>query len=171
MPTAIVIGHTFEHPGSYSPILNVSEWYYWQEFRDTYCKDLDVDFFEHNYMIRSYNERQRDMGVKTSGYDLVLELHFNGAESNQANGVEALHYFSNENTKDLSEYFCELVSNTFDIKNRGAKGLYSPSQRGYGFVNHMRGDAILLEPFFGSNYNDCDNFVKHIFVDILREIC
>jgi N-acetylmuramoyl-L-alanine amidase len=165
---AIVIGHTFEAPGLRSDIIGDSEWYFWRDQCDEYFSRR-YDVFEHYIYASSYTRRQEIMGDMTKDYDWVFELHFNGADSPQANGVEAFHYFSNPNTKAFSEYYCARMSEVLGIKNRGAKPLYSKSQRGFGFINEMRGNAVLLEPFFATNKDDVYNFNPYQHFSIFNE--
>jgi len=165
---ALVVGHTFDTPGYFSNILEESEYFYWSEFCDDYTENGNI--FKHDIGIDSYTERQRLMATYTHDYDLVMELHFNAAESTQANGVEAYHYFSNKKTRTIANLYCKLVSESMGIKFRGAKPLYNKHQNGFGFVSQTKGNAILLEPFFASNYNDCDKFNRAAYEEVLKQV-
>ena len=162
---AIVIGHHKFSKGAKSNYL-LSEWDLMSEVAEN-LKDV-ADIFYHNPKIGGYNSRQKVMGKKTSEYNIVFELHYNAA-SPQANGCEALYYFSNNEGKAIAEEFCLLVNSKMGIKNRGAKALHSENQRGFGFVYNMKGTAIILEPFFGTSCKDVNLFDKTIYTNILRQ--
>lgn len=147
---AFVIGHYELQKGVYSNILGISEWNYWNLFYDKYLKDLGDKFIHPKKS--SYTQRQKTTSDLTKNYDLVFELHFNSSAP-EANGVEALVYFSNDKMKKVGKYYCDIME-TFGLRNRGVKPITGGD--GYGFLKATVGDAILLEPFFGSNKKDCD---------------
>ena len=107
------------------------------------------------------------MSKLTKGYDLVFELHFNGS-SPQTNGVEALVYYSNRKMYKIGSLYCELMNKRLGLKNRKCKKM--TSGKGFGFLSLMKGDAILLEPFFGSNHNDCVKYNDREHALIIEEI-
>ena len=162
---AIVIGHHKISKGAKSNYL-LSEWDLMSEVAEN-LKDV-ADIFYHNPKIGGYNSRQKAMGKKTSEYKIVFELHYNAATP-QANGCEALYYFSNNEGKAIAEEFCLLVNSKMGIKNRGAKALHSEDQRGFGFVYNIKGTAIILEPFFGTSCKDVNLFDKTIYTNLLRQ--
>lgn len=165
MKIAIVVGHHRLSKGAKSIYLP-SEWDLMKEVAEN-LKDV-ADVFYHNPNIGGYGARQRAMGKRTANYDIVFELHYNAA-SPQANGCEALYYFSNKEGKRIAEKFCNMVSQFMGIKNRGSKALHSDNQRGYGFVYNMKGTAIILEPFFGTSEKDVTLFHKAKYADMLRQ--
>ena len=162
---AIVVGHHKFSKGAKSSHL-LSEYDLMSEVAEN-LKDV-ADVFYHNPKIGGYNSRQKAMGKKTSKYKIVFELHYNAATP-QANGCEALYYFSNNEGKAIAEEFCLLVNSKMGIKNRGAKALHSENQRGFGFVYNMKGTAIILEPFFGTSWKDVTLFDKKMYADLLRQ--
>ena len=166
---ALVVGHNFQKPGYFSEILGESEYFFWSAFTEEWGEYIGVDVFKHDIM-GGYTQRQRETAILTADYDLVFELHFNAAESSQANGCEAYYYFNNQTSKTLAALFCELFSNVSGIKNRGEKPLYNKNQNGFGFVNETKGHAILLEPFFASNEIDCSYFYEDEFATTLKEV-
>jgi len=162
---AFVIGHNSRDRGAYSDCLGVSEWDKWNKFYDEHLTRLG-DKFNHN-LSRSYTQRQKSMAKLTKDYDLVFELHFN-ASSPLANGVEALVYYSNRKMYALGSLYCKLMSESMGIKNRGCKKVTGGN--GFGFLKETRGSAILLEPFFGSNLNDCQKYKDKKHAQVIEQI-
>ncbi|WP_136464944.1 N-acetylmuramoyl-L-alanine amidase [Flagellimonas onchidii] len=161
MKVAIVIGHTKLRQGAYSPHLNITEW----EFNKIIAERLEdvATVFCYDSYNGGYTSMIKRMArrINRQKFDLVLELHFNAAESKQANGCEALYYFNNPYAKLLGEDFCELMEIAFNIKNRGAKALYGKHQRGFAAVYYPKPTTLILEPFFGSNSEDCKKLNQH----------
>jgi len=154
---AIVVGHHKFAKGAYSPHLKAYEW----DFNNKVVEHVksNVDIYFHNPNIRGYRSRQKAMAKRLNkkSYKLVLELHFNASDSPSANGAECLYYFKNKVGKTLSNLFCKVIHNNTDIKNRGAKALYNSKDRGYWFLYYPKATALILEPGFGTNYDDCIN--------------
>ena len=164
MKVAIVIGHHKLSKGAFSKYFGLKEYDFYNKYLNELKKYGDVFF--HNYLLRGYNARQRSMARKTLGYDLVFELHFNSLDGDTS-GCEALYYYRNKDTLKLSKVFCETYTNLTGTRNRGAKPLVSDAQRGFGFVYNQKPPAILLEPFFGDNIEDCKAFDINIFLRAL----
>ena len=82
--------------------------------------------------------------------------------------MEALYWKGNENTRKLSEKYCQLVHDKMNIKIRGAKGINEGN--GAGFLKKTRGWAMILEPFFGSSYEDCLKFDKEKYREVIIEL-
>ena len=167
MKVAIVIGHTKKDKGAYSEHLKISEW---DLFKQVIEKDLllDVDMFLHDPEISSYTKRQELTAKNTQFYDLVFECHFNAANT-KAQGCEALYYHGSKSGKNIATKFVEIWSKETGIKNRGAKPL-NVGDNGYGFVMKTKGTAVLLEPFFGDNANDCDKWNADVFVKVIKQL-
>ena len=147
---AFVIGHTSKDKGAFSTFLQVSEFDLFKEFANKHLSEIG-DIFLHDETITGYTQRQADTATKTTSYEYVFELHFNAATP-AAEGCEALFYTGN---------------------TRGAKSL-NASDRGFGFVSKQKPTALILEPFFGSNEDDCRNFkqdkYKKVIFDLIEYI-
>ena len=171
MKTAIVIGHIPSAQGATSKHLEinqVTEFSYFKDFAETDLIDV-CDVFIHED-IKGYETRQKVMAERTKEYDLVFELHYNSFNT-KAKGVEALHYYKNQNTKLIAQKFSELVHEKMDIPIRGNRGAIGLSKgNGYGFVKNMKGWALVLEPFFGDNKSDCEKFDKSKFKEVIVEV-
>lgn len=160
---AFVIGHYELDKGAYSTILGVSEWNYWNLFYDKYLKHLGDRFIHSNKS--NYTQRQKLTSELTKDYDLVFELHFNSSAP-EAHGVEALVYFGNEKMQKVGQYYCDLMED-YGLRNRNVKP--TTGGNGYGFLKATVGDAILLEPFFGSNKEDCETYSDENHYDVIKK--
>lgn len=166
MKVAFIVGHTRVRKGAYSKHLLKYEYDFYKDL-ENYLKPLG-DVFYHNYLIYGYNSRQKHLAKHTKDYDLVFELHFNSANG-KAEGCEALYYHKNEQTKLLSQIFCDEYTDMSGSRNRGAKPLRTKKDRGFGFVYNQKPPAILIEPFFGDNAIDCARFTPHNLFEALRK--
>ena len=162
---AFVIGHNKNDKGAYSKELGFSEWDYWNYFYINNLCHLG-DLFNHS-LSSSYTSRQKSMSNLTKDYDLVFELHFNAGPLS-ANGVEALIYSGNNKMKIIAELYCKLMSDKLSLRNRGCKE--KSSGNGFGFLKLTKGDAILLEPFFGSNKSDCNKYSHKQHALVIEEV-
>jgi len=164
---AFVIGHTSKDKGAFSTFLQISEFDLFKEFANKHLSGVG-DIFLHDETITSYTQRQADTATKTTEYEYVFELHFNAATP-AAEGCEALFYTGNTKAKKIAEKFCSLMVHFLDMKNRGAKAL-NASDRGFGFVSKQKPTALILEPFFGSNEDDCRNFKQEKYKKVIFEL-
>lgn len=172
MKIAVVVGHHANDGGAYSEFLRTSEF----NFYSTVVKKLkDVEVFFHNPNIKSYTTRIKDTATRLNAgkFDLVIECHFNAA-SEAANGCETLYYFNSKKGKEYAQKFSDIVNKKTEIKlrNGGLKALVNSNDRGFASVYYPSAPAILIEPFFGSNQNDClkirnSDFMAEIIQDFI----
>jgi N-acetylmuramoyl-L-alanine amidase len=160
---AFIVGHTSRDKGAFSPHLNVSEW-------DFYCSIIDQlkgDVYFHDANIRSYDQRCRDTAARINkkNYEVVIALHFNSAAAT-AHGTECL-YISNSGLEYAKKFNKEVSK--MGLRNRGEKRLINTS-RGYSEIYYPKAPAILIEPFFGSNIDDCKKINKTRLIQILNEL-
>lgn len=165
---ALVVGHTEgKDKGAYSETLKTSEFDYWLDIakRIENLGNIEVHIFDtFTHKIQSYYEREKALAdkINNSGvvYDVVFELHFNAA-SPLAHGTECLHWFASEKGRKIanrvSNYICDNLNMTIR-GNNGARALVNKNDRGYWFTYLLRYPAVILEPFFGSNKEDCEKF-------------
>lgn len=156
---AIVIGHRTKDQGAYSPYLGESEYtymekvaYYLQDIADVYQRPNTLFVSEAtriNQMVNTINKQK---------YDLVLSLHFNSFKDSKAHGATALHYITNSRTKQIAHEFVALVAENFGVKKRALIAIKSTKERGGVLIENTHADAVLLEPFFGSNQADALKF-------------
>lgn len=156
---ALVIGHNFSDKGSYSKHIGISENEFFRYVAsDVLERGYDVDIFTRRKNSTYGAEMREELAMINAGaYDLVMELHFNGSDNSQANGTEVLVYHKSEKGKKYAKLFNEAISDLTGIKIRG-NGLVEvkteKDRGGYGIVN-SKPVWILVEPFFGSNLEDC----------------
>lgn len=171
MKIAFAIGHNESDKGSYSPFLDKSEWDLFNEMRN----DLECigDVWTHDKSIKSYTERCKDISERIgSGYDLTIFLHFNSFNG-VANGCEAFYWHSNKDAFYRARMFVDVYSDSTKTSPRGAKPYEKVSgklPRGAGEVYYAKSTAILLEPFFGDNKEDCEKFDKVKFIHAIKEM-
>lgn len=160
MKTAIVIGHHEKSKGAYSKYFGVREW----DFYNEVCKYLkNVSIFYHNTEISGYTSRIKDTAsrINRGNFDLVIEMHFNSAVHDSANGCETLYYYRSEKSKQFALTFSNLITSRTGIKSRngGLKALSNRNDRGFASVYYTKSPTILIEPFFGNNTEDCKKIV------------
>lgn len=189
LKVALIIGHNKRSKGAYSRILG-SEYDYWKGISEKIKAEIPalVDVYErkpNQYYIREMFEVLEKLN--SNNYKFCMELHFNAAASEQANGCECLVYFGNNKAKELATDFMARLQNKFGSKIRtkenvikvkmqekmvGGKvweeerkettrGLIlvqdSKTRGGYGICK-SKGTYILVEPFFGSNPDESLKF-------------
>ncbi|GGC87565.1 N-acetylmuramoyl-L-alanine amidase [Halopseudomonas salina] len=87
--------------------------------------------------------------------DIALEFHCNAFRAATATGVETLSW---PGQMDLGGRICNVISETLDIANRGAKGEASGQHSRLAFVS--RGGGIIVELFFISNPQDVARYQR-----------
>lgn len=162
---ALCIGHSRKikgryDGGAYSPFLKQNERDFNLEVADIVARNLDrmgedchviSDYAGNGYGLAMFDVAKKVQSIHAS---IAVELHFNSA-SPSANGHEWLYWHSSVTGKKLAQAFSDTFSDDFPgIKSRGLKAL-APGDRGAEFVKLTHCPAILVEPFFGSNENDC----------------
>ena len=160
---AIVIGHTEKSQGAYSDYFQMHEWKFFNSFIGKLKEVGDVYF--HNPKISSYRQRMKSTAneLNKKNYDMVLCLHFN-AFNGRASGTEVLCV--SEKGAIIGTNFNAYMAK-LGLKNRGVKKLNSNS-RGYSEIFHPQAPAVILEPFFGDNPNDCKLFNIDKFIEALK---
>ncbi|MDH2315239.1 N-acetylmuramoyl-L-alanine amidase [Fusobacterium nucleatum] len=179
MKVALVIGHNKRSKGAYSSIVG-SEYDYWKKIAEKIKTEIPlmVDVYErkpNQYYTREMLEVLEELNK--NDYKFCIELHFNAAASEQANGCECLVYHKNNNAKELATNFMARLQNIFGSKIRGNHGIIeiqdSKTRGGYGICN-SKDTYILTEPFFGSNNDESLKFsvekdVVDLFVNFIKE--
>ena len=179
MKVALVIGHNQRSKGAYSSIVG-SEYDYWKRIADKIKSEIPefVDVYErkpNKAYILEMNEVLKELNK--IDYKFCIELHFNAAASEQANGCECLVYYKNNEAKELATNFMAKLQNIFGSKIRGNHGIIeiqdSKTRGGYGICN-SKDTYILVEPFFGSNNDESLKFsvekdVVDLFVNFIKE--
>mgnify|MGYP005996324713 CR=1 FL=1 len=132
MKVAIVIGHTKKSKGALSKYFGLREWDFYNEVDK--CLH-NAKTFWHDANISGYTSRIKDTAnrINKENFDLVIEMHFNSAVHESANGCETLYYYRSDKSKQYALKFSELVSNRTGIKvrNNGLKALTNKNDRGF----------------------------------------
>lgn len=117
-----------------------------------------------DYPVRGYGAAMKWVGKKAYelGAKCAVELHFNSSDRASASGHEWLYYKTSQRGRALAHRLDEAMALARpDAKRRGVKPLGDPSERGYEFVRSTPCPSVVLEPFFGSNAQECLEFVGH----------
>ena len=155
---AVKVGHTSYAKGAYSLTIGESEYDYnlavakkLVELGD--CKNIKYEMFTFDPKVSSYTKRQQLVAKKINedDFDLVIELHYNSAESHTARGVLVLYYYKSSKGREAAKVIGDSIFNVFQTERDPDVGLSSDKQNGYQAVVTPKPVAILLEPFFGSN--------------------
>lgn len=161
---AVKVGHTKTAKGAYSPIIGESEYDYNLDvanFLASLSNDqVKIDVYTFDEKISSYTKRQKAVSdvLNKKNYDLVIELHYNAAESNTARGAYSLYYYKSVKGKEAALIIGNSIFDEFRIERDGDVGLNSDKQNGYQAVVTPKAVAILIEPFFGSNPVESQHF-------------
>lgn len=170
MKVAIVVGHRKNARGAHSKTLKATEYDFNSKVAE-YLKGVADIYFRTDF---GYSEASRVKNmckrINRKKYDLVIELHFNSFHNPQAHGCTALHYITNKRTKQFCIDFCREVRNEFGIKARQVMPIKSKRERGGVFILNCNANAVILEPFFGSNVQDCQK-IKGKEDDYANLIC
>jgi N-acetylmuramoyl-L-alanine amidase len=106
-------------------------------------------------IIRAYNEAAKWKP------DIMVELHFNAASSKRASGFETLHGPS-EDSRILAEKIHEWIGSAMpDLRRRRVKKLTN-GDRGWANVSALQVPTVIVEPFFGSNVDDCEQVLSQM---------
>ena len=161
MKIAIVIGHHKESKGAYSNYFGMREYDFYKDVQKSIhfiWETYEVDFYEHDSSISGYTSRIKDTAsrINKKDYDLVISMHFNSFEP-QANGCETLYFYNSKKGEKYAKSFNNLFTKIVRVKDRGIKALTNKKDRGFAMLYYPKAPTILIEPFFGSNDDDCRN--------------
>ena len=186
MKVALIIGHNKRSKGAYSTIVG-SEYDYWKRIAEKIKTEIPelVDVYErkpNEYYTREMFEVLEELNK--NNHKFCIELHFNAAESEQANGCECLVYYKNNKAKELATNFMIRLQNKFGSKIRTKENILKETEvvngkektvekkettrglilvqdsktRGAYGICKSKDTYILVEPFFGSNNEESLKF-------------
>lgn len=159
---AICVGHSRKGDMGAVSCGHVNEWTYNKKVAEYLKSDLQeygiTSFVVDNYggTYGSYTSSINWLvnHLKEQKASVAIELHFNAAASQDANGMEMLYWGSSRIGLSLAEYVLQGCQKYFPLsRNRGAKGLTKGS-RGATFLRKTHCPALITEPFFGTNWQD-----------------
>lgn len=150
---AAIVGHTRESPGAFGQDPIGQNEYFWNsdlaermKQHATGFADLSVEvFFRDLGGIPGAYRRAGEWGA-----DACIELHFNSFEGN-ARGTETI--FVTERSQPLAEALQAAMVGVLALRDRGT----NPPREGRGrqSLTQLQVPSVIVEPFFGSNPNDC----------------
>ena len=156
---AIVVGHNRVAQGAIRVLDRETEWRYNQDLAER-IRDLDPD------RVRIFFRPPGRGGVRACyrevdawGADLSVELHFNAVRNRTVSGTETLTSGTDGSRRLAAAIQGRMVS-VLGLPDRGCK-VRTPwakrriDRRGSTSLFAGRAPAVLVEPFFGSNPDDC----------------
>ncbi|MEM9399979.1 MAG: N-acetylmuramoyl-L-alanine amidase [Verrucomicrobiota bacterium] len=169
---AVIIGHNAQQPGAtaVAPV-SESEYPFNVKIADLMVRLAEAFGIEIKKIERPYLGPYRRFGVATGNYtkevktayqecdawgaDISTELHFNAAGPT-ARGSEVLASGST-NSMEFARLTQKGLVKAYNRQGRHDRGVKprSPKERGGISLHSGKAPAILVEPFFGSNDEDC----------------
>jgi N-acetylmuramoyl-L-alanine amidase len=163
LKVAVVVGHNSNKKGARAlPPLDLHEFDYYNPIADIMVQEgpdfgLEVRKFNRQD-VGSYSQEIRNVYAEVDEYDpdISIELHFNSADAPNARRSEVLSSGSTNSLRLAAIIYDELVQSF----NRTAKPhlhvkTLQNNDRGYVSLHAGRAPAVIVEPFFGSNNEDC----------------
>lgn len=162
MKLGIVVGHTNLDKGAASPHLGQQEY--------TWNSDLAQRIVALNSPIGRKVFFRDGVGVAGAyaaadawGAKLTVELHFNSAHLHTATGTGVLYLAGSQRGRRFAGFLYARINAVLGLGEwpKGTGGVVTPYQasgaqmRGQRSLTAGRAPATLIEPFFGSNPNDC----------------
>ena len=163
---AVIVGHNERSQGAvcqHAPLTGISEWAYNTDVASAMVRlgdehGLDVRVFYRDAHL-SYSRQIAKVykqEVDPWGADLSIELHFNGATSSQtrysvtlSSGSDASLRFARRAQAAMARVFKRRANEDRGVITRAR------AERGGWSLRAGKSPAILVEPFFGSNQQDC----------------
>jgi N-acetylmuramoyl-L-alanine amidase len=163
MKLGIIVGHTRADEGAFSRTLNQQE-YSWNS--DLANMILAVNSgVERRVFFRDNGGIDGAYGASDQwGSNITVELHFNSAHLSTATGTGVLYLSGSTRGKRFATHLFERTNAVLRLGDwpKQTGGVVTPFQasgqqmRGQRSLTAGRAPATLIEPFFGSNPNDCN---------------
>lgn len=160
---AIVVGHNSVSPGAsaVAPISR-SEFKFNNEVADAMVLEAPhYNIFAKRFNRVNHNSYSAEIAAVYAEVDAwsagcALELHFNSLNA-QSTGTEMLHASGSTRGRELGLKLVGEVGTLLGLKIRHINGLKAlqSGDRGYSSVVASAAPTVLVEPFFGSNKEDC----------------
>ena len=163
---AICVGHSRKGDTGAVSCGGINEWTYNKKVAEYLKSDLQeygissfvVDDYGGTY--GSYTSAMNWLAkhLKKEKASIAVELHFNASSNQKAEGMEMLYWKTSRIGMSLAEYLIRGCQRYFPlIKNRGAKSR-DKGARGATFLRTTHCPSVIVEPFFGSNWQDWITF-------------
>ena len=163
---AICVGHSRQGDTGAVSCGGINEWTYNKKVAEYLKSDLQeygissfiVDTYGGTYGSYTSAMNWLTKHLKEQKASIAVELHFNAADNEKAEGMEMLYWHSSRIGLSLAEYLLRGCKRFFPlVKNRGIKKIIK-GDRGATFLRKTHCPAIISEPFFGSNWQDWITF-------------
>lgn len=163
LKVAVVVGHNSNKKGAKAlPPLDLHEFDYYNPIADIMVQegsDFDLEVRKFNRRdVGSYSQEIRNVYAEVDAYDpdISIELHFNSVDAPEARRSEVLSSGSSNSLKLAGIIYDELVQafNRTSKPHLQVKTL-EKNDRGYTSLHSGKAPAVIVEPFFGSNPEDC----------------
>ncbi|WP_306115515.1 MULTISPECIES: N-acetylmuramoyl-L-alanine amidase [unclassified Roseovarius] len=162
MKLGVIVGHTQNSQGAYSPTLQAYE-YTWnsdlaQRIQNTATHLTIRTFFRDNVGIAGAYQASDAFGS-----DITVELHFNSSHNTSSKGTGILYCPGSTRGRSFATLLFEEMDAVLGFGDwpQGSGGVVTPFQasgqqrRGETSLKSGRAPATLIEPFFGSNPTEC----------------
>lgn len=176
MKFAIVVGHSSEAMGAFSPHLKKHEYEVWKDFATDLWRHAKEQGLDPQIFLRD-GRTIKKVGEEVSKFGgVAIELHFNSYSDIHTRGAETLYDVDPSGAKSFAGFVHKEVlkaltetnplANDVNEKNpfkkpkdRGLK-LVTAGDRGYMNLQSVKLPSCLIEPFFGTNRLDCELFTR-----------
>ena len=162
MRFGVVVGHTKVQPGAFSSTFGQSEYVWNSDLASRILSmagglDIKVFFRDGHGIAGAYAQ------TDAWGASAVTELHFNSSHNVTSTGTGVLYLAGSARGRLLATCLHGQLSQVLGLSDwpRGTGGVVTPFQasgaqeRGKTSLSAGRAPAALIEPFFGSNPDDC----------------
>lgn len=162
MKLGVIVGHTRTSQGAYSPALQAYE-YTWNSDLAQRIQNTPTHLTVHTFFRDNGGIRGAYQASDAFGSDITVELHFNSSHNTSSKGTGVLYYPGSTRGRSFAELLFEEMDAVLGFGDwpRGSGGAVTPFQasgqqrRGETSLQSGRAPATLIEPFFGSNPNEC----------------
>jgi N-acetylmuramoyl-L-alanine amidase len=161
MKVAIVVGHTKNDKGAYSPYLKQSE-YDWNTDMANRIVAEPSSFEKKIFFRDGVGIAGAYSALSSWGAAASIELHFNSSHNATSTGSGVLYLAGSPKGKALATALQGRLRQVLELPDwpEGTGGVVTPFQasgkqeRGRASLSAGKPPAALVEPFFGSNPND-----------------
>lgn len=152
---AIVVGHTKKSPGAVAvKPLSMTEYDYNTDFAQLILTILQKSYNCAAFFRDGLTIQETYQHIEKWSPAVSIELHFNSSSNPQAFGTEVLCAVWNAAPASIFQENLCIALNRDKDGDRGVKILRDDMHRGWASVTNLP-CPILIEPFFGSNPEDC----------------
>lgn len=152
---AIVVGHELNSPGAVAlPPISQTEYAWNSNLAKVICAVMNNKYRVTVYFRDKLGLRGTYHEIAKAKPDYCIELHFNSSANRTAFGTEVLVVERNRKFgQSIQDSLCEVLRPS----RHGDRGLLIPevNANGHFSVDNLPCPSALIEPFFGSNPDEC----------------